>query len=94
MSDPVSADAHVRVEPTVYARAFGGELVLLDFGSGEYYALDEIGAEIWRRIEAGEALGEVADAIARSYEVSRDQASRDIVALVTQMRDRGLIKIG
>ena len=82
----------VKVSPRVYARAFGDEMVLLDFGLGEYFGLDPIGAEVWRRLEAGDVLLQIADALVEQYEVSRDDAVRDVVVLVSEMRDHGLVE--
>ena len=83
--------SRVTVSPSVYARAFGEEVVLLDFGRGEYFGLDPIGAEIWRRLEAGDDLGTVADHVVEHYEVSRAAALRDIVDLVAQLRSHDLL---
>lgn len=79
------------VSPSVYARAFGEELVLLDFGKGEYFGLDVIGAVIWRALEAGDALGVIAETVAAKYEVGRDEALRDIVDLVVQLAENNLV---
>lgn len=89
----MSPEARVAISPGVYARAFGDELVLLDFSRGEYFGLDELGAEIWRLAEAGESMGAIADRIVERFEVGHDVAFRDIVDLVTQMRDQGLLTL-
>ena len=86
-------DTRVRISPSVYARPFGAELVLLEFARGEYFALDEIGAGIWRKLEARASLGEIADAVVKEHEVTRAQAFADIVDLVTHMRDHALLLI-
>lgn len=93
MTDALDERSRMTISPSVYARAFGEELVLLDFGRGEYFGLDAVGAEIWRRLEAGDDLGAVADHIARQYEVSREAALRDIVDLVAQLRGSELVGI-
>lgn len=79
--------------PSVYARAFGDEVVLLEFGKGEYFGVDAIGAEIWRRIEKGETLGAIADAIVASYDVSVEDALRDVLDLVREMSARSLVVV-
>lgn len=89
----MSPEARVAISPGVYARAFGDELVLLDFSRGEYFGLDELGAEIWKLAEAGEAVGAIADRIVERFEVGHEVAFRDIVDLVTQMRDQGLVTL-
>ncbi|HVH44486.1 MAG TPA: PqqD family protein [Labilithrix sp.] len=96
MSSPtarsLSAETKVRLSPRVYAREFGEEMVLLDFGLGEYFGLDSIGAEVWRQLEAGEALNVIADRIVERYEVTRDVALKDILELVEEMRERALVE--
>ena len=89
----VTADTCVRISPSVYARDFGAELVLLDFGRGEYFGLDELGAEIWRLLESGKAIGIVADAVVARYEVPREQALQDVVGLVSHMQSQGLVAL-
>jgi hypothetical protein len=91
MSDLLDPRSRVTIGPSVYARAFGDEIVLLEFGKGEYFGLDAVGAEIWRRFEAGDDLGAVADHIAEHYEVSAEHALRDIVQLVAQLRHHELV---
>ncbi len=93
MTESLDEGSHVTISASVYARAFGEELVLLEFGKGEYFGLDAVGAEIWRRLEAGDALGAVADHIVAAYEVSREDAFRDIIELVTELRSHDLVGI-
>jgi hypothetical protein len=92
-TEQLTADSCVTVSASVYARDFGAELVLLDFGRGEYFGLDELGAEIWHLLETGKPLGNVADFVVARYEVPRDQALRDIVALVSHMQSQGLVAL-
>ncbi len=91
MTMPIDECSRVSPSPSVYARDFGEEVVLLDFGKGEYFGLDAVGAEVWRRLEAGDDLGAVATHISAQYEVGRDEALRDIVDLVAQLRERELL---
>lgn len=93
MTESLDERSHVTISPSVYARAFGDEVVLLEFGKGEYFGLDTVGAVIWRRLESGDDLGAIADQIVAAYEVSREAALRDIVDLVTQLRSHELVAI-
>lgn len=88
--DPQST---VKLANNVYARSFGEELVLLDFGRGEYFGLDEVAADVWKGCEGGDSLSAIANAIVQRYEVSYEVALRDIITLITQMRDKGLLTI-
>lgn len=84
--------ARLEPSPSVYARAFGDDIVLLDFGRGEYFGLDPVGAEIWRGIEGGKDVGAiVADLVAR-YEVQPEQAERETLTLLNALRDAALVR--
>jgi hypothetical protein len=65
--------------------------VLLDLASGTYFGLNDVGTRIWQLLEAGKPLPHIADALAEEYEVSREQAVHDAEALVTELRQRGLL---
>jgi hypothetical protein len=82
-----------RISPSVYARAFGEELVLLDFSRGEYFGLDETATTIWRALEAGKTLGEIADTLVERYDVSREVALGDVSALISHMTSESLLTV-
>jgi Coenzyme PQQ synthesis protein D (PqqD) len=92
-SPSIAPETRIQVSPSVYVRAFGQELVLLDFSRGEYFGLDETGAAIWRGLEAGKPLGEIADTLVERYDVARDVAYDDIVALVIHREGQSLITL-
>ena len=90
---PVGPTTKVRISPSVYARAFGAELVLLDFARGEYFGLDEIAADIWRGLEAQRDLGGIATTLVAGYDVVEEEALRDVIGLVCDLAGQGLIVI-
>lgn len=89
----IEPKSRVVLSPSVYIREFGDELVLLDFGKGEYYALDAIGSVILRRLEAGASVGEVTDTLVGDYDVARDDALVDVAALLDQLKEHALIEV-
>lgn len=93
MSGNIQPGTRVRPANGVYARPFGDELVLLEFGRGEYFALDPIGAAVWRRCEAGESVAAIADALAAEFEVTPGDALRDTLALVAELLDSALLTL-
>ncbi len=90
---PLGHQTSVRVMGSVYARPFGAETVLLEFGRGEYFALDEIGTMIWKQLEGGAKLGEIAREVAREYEVTEDKALTDIITLIDELRTKALVEV-
>jgi hypothetical protein len=70
-----------------------GEAVILGMRDGVYYGLDPVGARIWALVQAPRAIDEVARTIATEYDVSRERALADLLALAGQLFDRGLLEI-
>jgi len=70
---------------------FAGELVILDMERGEYFAMDEIGATLWAGLDAGKTLEQIADDVVARYDVAREQALTDLVALRDELLQRGLL---
>jgi hypothetical protein len=92
MTAALDATTRLRVSKSVYARPFGEEIVVLDFARGEYFALDAVGADVWRALEKGSPLQTIAAAIANDYEVSEADALRDIIALSQELLDQKLVE--
>jgi hypothetical protein len=75
----------------VLARQVGGETVILDLASGNYFGLDAMGAEMWQLMTEGRSLAEVCDAVETKYDVSRADLERDLLALAAELQSHGLI---
>jgi Coenzyme PQQ synthesis protein D (PqqD) len=87
------ADRFVSLKPapSVHARLFDGELVILDLAGGEYFALDAIGSRLWRALESGQSIDDVAKAVVAEYDVTLAEASADLEALAEDLTSRGLL---
>ncbi|MBK5105697.1 MAG: PqqD family protein [Burkholderiales bacterium] len=81
----------VTVPEQVLARQVGDETVMLDLANGTYFGLDPVGARIWQLLREGRTLEEVCEAMAGEYEVTRDDIERDVMSLVEELANRGLI---
>lgn len=80
------------VSEDVVVREVGGELVLLDLGSGQYFGLDAIGARIWELLSAKpQNLGELCDQIESEFDAPRERIEADMIALAAQLQDQELI---
>ncbi|GAA2454249.1 lasso peptide biosynthesis PqqD family chaperone [Streptomyces glaucus] len=65
--------------------------VLLDQRSGDYWELNPTGALVVRTLmDGGDEAAAVAALVAR-FDVDRDQAARDVDALVRDLRAAGLV---
>jgi len=80
-----------RPADSVHARAFDEELVILDLQGGEYYALDPIGTMLWQGLASGQTIEEIAADVVREFDVTRERAIADLVALADDLLTRGLL---
>ena len=69
----------------------GEEIVLLDLDSGMYYGLDAVGGRLWDLITGTATIGEAIDAMLDEYEVEREVLERDVLKLVDELAEKGLL---
>ncbi|GGM56326.1 hypothetical protein GCM10012275_29280 [Longimycelium tulufanense] len=77
--------AHVSTTETEYGT------VLLDERNGRYWQLNPTGALVVRMLLAGDSTEEAALALATEFDVTADQAQRDVTDLVDGLRAAGLV---
>ena len=71
----------------------GGEAVLLDLASERYFGLDPVGTRIWTLLADDNRLQAVCDALCAEYDADPVRIQDDLIALVTQMAEAGLVKL-
>jgi hypothetical protein len=89
----IDETSRVRCARHVFAREFDEELVLLDLTGGEYYGLDRLGARVWNGLVAGRTITEIAREIAGDYDVTLEALLADLVALVRDLAEKGLVEV-
>lgn len=70
-----------------------GEAAILDFKSGVYYGLDEVGARVWSLVAEPRTVDEICDSLVAEYEVEPNVCERDVVALLTELAAKGLVEV-
>jgi len=70
----------------------GGETVLLDLASEQYFGLDEVGTRVWQLLNEGEGFAAMIDALLEEYEVERDRLEADVRDLLGSLLEAGLIE--
>lgn len=70
-----------------------GKVVIMSIENGQYYALDEIGTDIWKRIEGSVAVKSIVEQLVQEYEVLEERCIEDLIAFLQSIESKGLIKI-
>ena len=63
----------------------GGETVILNLATNEYYSLDEISTFIWEKLESTPTTDEVVEHVMNEYEVSKEQCEQDVTLLFSEL---------
>ena len=84
-----------RVLPStdVLAQPVGGESILLDLASEQYFGLDTVGARIWELLAHSGNLEQVHATLCDEFTGNPAQIESDLLALLQKMTDAGLVTI-
>ena len=69
------------------------EVVILGLKDGVYYGLNPVGAFIWSLIQKPKTVAEIRDAVLEEYDVKKEVCENDLMELLTELSDKGLIEI-
>ena len=70
-----------------------GEAVLLNMESKMYFSLNATGVSIWKWLDEGLTLGQIADRLYRDYAVTPEKAQQCVIDLVAQLNDEQLVSL-
>ena len=75
----------------VHSTTLDGESVLLNLSTGRYYTLNGVGSLVWDQCTGTHSLDHILSAISERFDVACQQAQTDLVDLVIQLRQEGLL---
>lgn len=67
------------------------EGILVDLNTKKYYQLNETATLIWKGIANKAPIGEIATSLTVNYEVTPEDAQKNVQAIVQQLQDYKLI---
>ncbi|HZI61038.1 MAG TPA: PqqD family protein [Pyrinomonadaceae bacterium] len=69
----------------------GGEGILVDLNTKKYFQLNETAMVVWKGLEQGKSVGEIADDITGKYEIALANATRSVERIVDNFRTYKLL---
>lgn len=75
----------------VFTEFDGTAGILVDLNTKKYYQLNETATLIWKGIANKSPIVEIANSLSTSYEVTPEDAQRNVQSIVQQFRDYKLI---
>lgn len=93
MTDEISLDTVIACVQSQVSSTLGDEAAVLDMNRGIYYGLDPVGTRVWKLIQEPRSVAAVRDALLAEYEVEPLRCEQDLLKLLVELRDAGLIEI-
>jgi len=84
-------ESKFKVPDHVIMKVIGDDAVILDLDAGKYYGLNEVGAEIWKLIQADSTLGIIQATLASEFDVDEQTLKRDAAVLLKNLLEAKLI---
>ena len=69
----------------------GGEGILVDLNTKKYFQLNETAMVVWKGLEQGKSVHEIADDITSKYEVALDNATRSVERILDNFQTYKLL---
>lgn len=83
----------ISMKEDVLVQELGGELVLLNLDSEEYFGLDTVGASMWQILQETGSIQATYDRLLEQYEVEPEQLKQDLLELIEKFVDHGLVEL-
>ena len=96
-TDPTSVITDATVlsrSPAVLAAEVDGEIVMMSIERGHYFGLDDIGSDIWKRLEQPRSFSTLIDGLAADYDADRATIAADVRALLDRMMADDVVRLG
>ena len=75
----------------ITSKVMDGEAIMINLANGIYYSMDKVGGTIWEGVEREQRLDQILQSIVTAYEVSEEEARKDLENLVRQLLEENLI---
>jgi len=85
------AEKYPVLHPQVAERIIDGEAVIVLPQSGQVNVLNEVGSRIWELIDGTRNVGEITEAIVAEYDVTSEQAERDVEEFIQELVENKML---
>ena len=77
--------------PDVIYENIDNEILIIEFNTGNYYSLDNTGAEIWEMLASGTAIKDIISALKQKYPKGNGDIQNGVQQLVNELKNEKLI---
>jgi hypothetical protein len=80
-----------RASPDTVAQRVGDEVVLVHVNTDKIFVLNRTGARLWELLASGLERKDIQQKMLQEFDVTEDQLTREVDALVASLREEQLI---
>jgi hypothetical protein len=77
--------------PAVLAAEVDSEVLMMSIERGDYFSLNGVGSEIWRRLESPCSFAELIDQLVADYDATRATIAADVQAFLSRMAVQDIV---
>ncbi|PKN92382.1 MAG: PqqD family protein [Chloroflexi bacterium HGW-Chloroflexi-6] len=85
-------ETFLTIPPHVTFSVVGEDAFLLNTRNSKYYLLQEVGTRLWDLLGAGQTLRMTYNSLLKEYEVAAPELERDLLELVADLVENGLLE--
>lgn len=89
----LTLDSTVHIPAHVFFTTVDGGSVLLNTHTNTYFALEEVGVRFWDLLKDGNPLKKIHRILLDEYEVGPAQLEQDLLEILNDLLDNGLLEI-
>jgi len=86
-------ESRIGVPEDVLLNEVGGEAVILNLETGQYYGLDEVGTRMWALLTQHGQVGTAYGALLHEYDVGEEELQTDLLHLIDELASHGLLQV-
>ncbi|WP_042699145.1 PqqD family protein [Azospirillum sp. B506] len=87
----ITPQSRVWRKPDVLAADVNGEVVMMNAALGEYYGLNPVASDIWRRLDRPTVVADMVRDLVDSYEGDPAVIEADLLSLFDGLQAKGLL---
>jgi hypothetical protein len=77
--------------PDAASRTYDGQATIVLPSRAEVKVLNELGSRVWDAIDGCRTLAQILETLLEEYDVPREQAERDVLDFVGELRTQGMV---
>ena len=89
----IDLDRYITRDPDAAWRVFEDGAVIVSPTESVMHSLNPVGTRIWELADGTLTVSEILDTVLEEFDVTRDQAEKDIATFCQELSDKGMLTV-